>query len=227
MSSSRRRSAPCPAMTSLTERSVSASALDDQLDSLVQLETSDRQHVIAGLAGLEDACERRRMVERLGDQAVVFGQSRGGVAGVAEQPLRFRERLRVEPNQPIAKPDVGLGMAELAVRRAAQIVNRAVLMKQPGHLVRMAHEIGRELRGDHEIHGLVVRLGQIDEPPQRRLREQFALRIGLERNRDFFRAVAEAAQLAHETADMPLGAAVDERHVRFTHKNGTNGGHRG
>ena len=75
-----------------------------------------------------------------------------------------------------------------------------------------------------EIDGLVVRLGKIDKPPQRRLREQFALRIGLERNRDFFRAVAEAAQLAHQTADMPLGAAVDERHVRFTHKNGTTAG---
>jgi hypothetical protein len=71
------------------------------------------------------------MVERLGDEAVVFGQPRRGVAGVAEQPLRFRQRSVSNPISRSRSPDVGLGVTELAVRRAAEIVNRAVLMEQP------------------------------------------------------------------------------------------------
>ena len=114
------------------------------------------------------------MVERLGDQAVVLRQPRRGVARVAEQPLRFGQHLGVQPDQPIAQPDVGFGVGELAERGAAQIVNRAVLVEQPGHLVRMADEVGRKLGRDHRVDRLVVGLRQIDEPPERRLREQLA-----------------------------------------------------
>ena len=57
------------------------------------------------------AGERRRMIERLGDQAVVAGQPRGGVARVGEQPRRLAEHFVVERHQLIAQPDVGFGMA--------------------------------------------------------------------------------------------------------------------
>src|SRR5262249_2003390 len=121
---------------------------------------------------------------------------------------------------------IGFGVAKLAVWRAAEIVDRPVLMEEPRYLVRMPDEVGGELRRDHEVDRLVVRLRQIDEPPERRLREQLALRIRLEGNRDLLRTVTEPSQFGDEAANVPLGAAVHERHLRFTHENGPHVGHR-
>ena len=149
------------------------------------------------------------MVQRLGGQAVVARQPRGGVARVGEQPRRFAEHLGVERHQPVAQPDVGFRVRELAVRRAAEIVDRAVLMEQPGDLVRMAHEVGRKLGRDHRVDALAVRFGQIDHPPCGGLRQQLFLRIPLERHRHALGAVAAARQLVHEAAHEQLRAAAN------------------
>ena len=77
------------------------------------------------------------MVERLGGEAVVAREPRRGVAGVGEQARRLAEHVAVEPDQAVAQPDVALGMREFAVRRAEQVVDRAVLVEQPGDLARM------------------------------------------------------------------------------------------
>ena len=91
-----------------------------------------------------------------------------------------------------------------------QIVDGAVLMEQPRHLVRMTDEIRRELRRDHGVDALAVRLGQIDEPPRGRLREQLLLRVPLERNRHPLGAIAVPAQFVDQPANVQLGAAVNE-----------------
>ena len=82
----------------------------------------------------------------------------------------------------------------------------------------MAGEVGRELRGDDEIDAFAVALAQIDHAPCGGLREQFFLRVPLERHRHAFGAIAAAAQFAHEAADVQLGAAVHERHLRLAHE---------
>ena len=112
------------------------------------------------------------------------------------------------------------GVRELAVRRAAEIVDRPVLMEEPGDLVRMADEIGRELRRDDRIDPLAVRLGQIDQPPRGGLRQQLVFRIPLERNRHALGAVAAARQLVDQAAHVQLRAAVHERHLRLADEHG-------
>ena len=75
----------------------------------------------------------------------------------------------------------------------------------------MTDEVGGKLRGDHEINRLVVRLGEIDEPPQGDLREQLALGIRFERNRNFFRAIPLATQFGDKSAHVALGGAALDR----------------
>ena len=116
----------------------------------------------------------------------------------------------------VAERDVALGVIELAVRRAAQIVGGAVLMEQPGDLVRMAGEVGRELRGDDAVDRLAVALGQIDHPPRGGVREELVLRIPLERQSTRARRGSRARRSSSTSSrDVQLGAAVHERHLRF------------
>ena len=70
-----------------------------------------------------------------------------------------------------------------------------------------------------------VALVEIEQPPRRRVREDLVLRVPLERHADEFGVVAVLAQLAHELAHVELGAAVNERHLRFADENGA--GHSG
>ena len=87
----------------------------------------------------------------------------------------------------------------------------------------MTHEVIGKLGGDHRVDGLVVGLGEIEEPPQRGLGEEVAFRIGLERNRHRLGAVTMTPQFADEAADQPLGAPVDERELRLADKNRSHG----
>ena len=90
-------------------------------------------------------------------------------------------------------------------------------MEQPGDLVRVTDEVRRKLRGDDEIDAFAVGLAEIDHAPGGGLREQFFLRVPLERHRHAFGAVATAAQFVDEAADVQLGATVHERHLRLAH----------
>ena len=162
------------------------------------------------------------MIQRLGDQPVVVRQPPGGVARITEDPPRFGECVSVEPNQLVPQPDVGFRVIEFTVRRPAQIVNGPVLMKQPGDLVRMPHEIRRKFRCDRQVDSLAVGLREIDHPPCGRMRQQLLFRIPLERHRYAFGFVAAGAQLVHQSGDVQLRPAVHERHLRFTDNNGAN-----
>ena len=135
---------------------------------------------------------------------------------LANTRAALAEHLGVEPDQRVAQPDVLLVVAEVAVRRAAQLVGGAVLVNQPGDLVRVADEVGRELRGDHEIDRPPVALAEIEQPPGRGVGQDLFLRIPLERHAHELGVVAARVQLAHQLTDVHLGAAVHERHLRFT-----------
>ena len=88
-------------------------------------------------------------------------------------------------------------------------------MDQPRDLVRVPDEVGRKLRGDHQIDRPAVAFAQIEQPPRRGVRQDFFLRVPLERDADELGLVAARAQLPHELANVDLGAAVHERHLRF------------
>ena len=139
--------------------------LDRQIDALDRLDARDREHVVAVRARAEPRPEPRRMVQRFGADAEELLEPRRRVARDREEPARLEERLAIEPEDRLAQADVQLGVLEVAERRAAQLVGRPVLVDQPGHLVRVADEVGRELGGDHQIDRLAVALAQIDEAP--------------------------------------------------------------
>ena len=192
---------------------------DDQIDALVCLEPADRQHVIAAGAGCELAGKRRRMMQRPRADAIEPRQPRRGGAAVREQARRFGQDFVVEGDEPVAETDVGFAVREFAVRRADQVVDGAVLVKEPRHLVRMADEVGGELGRNHRVDPLAIGLGEIHEPPGGRLCEELLLRIPLEGNRGRLRVVPLAPQFVHETLDVQLGAAAHEWDLCFADKN--------
>src|SRR5580765_2789713 len=154
------------------------------------------------------------MVERLRMQAVEALQPVGGVLRVGEQRARFAKRVRVELNQSITQLDVCFRVAEFAVRRTAQLVNRPVLMKEPGDFVRMAGEVAGELGTNGEIDPFAVRFAEVNHPPCGDLCQQFVLGIPLERHRRAFSSVAAPAEVLDEASDVELRAAMHEGHLR-------------
>ena len=56
------------------------------------------------------------------------------------------------------------------------------------------------------------------------VRQDFVLRVPLERDADQLRLMPALAQLAHELADVHLRAAMHERHLGFTNDD-AEGGH--
>jgi len=100
---------------------------------------------------------------------------------------------------------------ELAEVRAVELVRLAELVQEPDDLVGMAYRVGGELGGDDEVDRQPVRLGQVDEPPQERLRQHARARIPLVRHGDELRLVVALAQLGDEVVDEDLRSAADER----------------
>ena len=83
-------------------------------------------------------------------------------------------------------------------------------MNEPRDLVGMADEIRGELRADDEIDRLAVGFAQIDQPPRRGMRENFALRIPLERNADELGLIP----VARAAADGARERGTRRRHAR-------------
>ena len=133
--------------------------------------------------------------------------------GVREDAAAFAQHLRVEVDEGRPEADVALGVVEVAVFGAAELVGRAVLMDQPRHLVRVPHEIRRKLRPDDEVDRPAVAFRQVEQPPGGGVREDFLLRIPLEGQRDALDEVAARPELGHQAAHVNLGAAVHERHL--------------
>ena len=164
------------------------------------------------------------MVERLGRQAVELGQPLRGVARVREDRPALAEHLGVELDQAVPEPHVRLDVAEVAVFGSAQLVRRSILMDQPRDFPRMANEVRRKLRGDHQIDRLAVALAEIEESPRRGVRKDLVLRVPLEGNADQLCLMPALAQLTNELPHVHLGAAVDERHLGLTDHD-AEGGH--
>ena len=121
-----------------------------------------------------------RVIERLGPQAIEFLEPSRGVLRVREEAPTFAQHLTVQSDQRIPKADIALGVCEVAVLGATEIIGRAVLMNQPRHLVWMPDKVRRELRSNGQVDGLSVALAQVQEAPRRRVRENFLLGIPLE-----------------------------------------------
>ena len=133
------------------------------------------------------------------------------------------EHLGVEPNQVVAYADVELGVREVAVLGSAEFVGRAVLVDEPGDLVRMSGEVGRKFRGDEQVDWLAVRFAQIEQAPGGGVRQNLFLRVPLERHAHEFREEPAEAQLPHQLPDVNLGAAVHEWNLRLADNDSPNG----
>ena len=160
------------------------------------------------------------MIQRCRGEAVVLLQTRRHGLRDRVEAAALREHRLVERHHAIAQRDVELLVAEVAVLRVAQLVNGAVLVHQPAHLVGVPGEVGRELRGDDEIDRAAVALAEIEQTPRGGVRQDFVLRIPLERQRHAIGGDAARAQLAHELLHEQLGAAAHERHLRFADEDG-------
>ena len=62
-------------------------------------------------------------------------------------------------------------LVELAELGPVELVGLAELVEQPDDLVRVAHDVRRELRRDHEIDRRTVGLLEVEQPPEERLRQ--------------------------------------------------------
>src|SRR4051794_8957329 len=163
------------------------------------------------------------MVERLSDEAVELGETGGGVPRVGEQCAAFAEHLRVQPRQRVTQSDVELGVGEVAVRGAAQLVGRAVLVNQPRDLIRVPREVRRKFCPDDEIDRAAVTFAEIQEAPRRGVRKNLFLRVPLEWHADELGRVAASAQLAYQLTDVNLRAAVHEGNLRLANEDRLDG----
>jgi hypothetical protein len=124
---------------------------DGQVRTLDAFETADEQQVIAERARAQLLGQHRWMVERLRRDAVETAQPVGRVLRVGKDVAAFAEHLGIELDQPLAQPDIGFVVLEVAVRRSAELVGDAVLVDHPGDLAWMAREVGRKPRRDHQV----------------------------------------------------------------------------
>ena len=196
-----------------------AHRVDGELDAFEGLEPSHRQHVRAVRLVPEPVGQGRRMVQRLGRHAVETLQAPGRVGRDGVTSPALAQHVAVERVDPLAQPHVQVGMVEVAVFGAAQVVRRPVLVHQPDHLVRVADEVRRELRGDDQIHRCTVALAQIEQPPRGGVGQDFVLRVPLERHADDVRLVPGGAQPIDQRAHQQFGPPGHEGHLRLAHEN--------
>ena len=115
------------------------------------------------------------------------------------------ERLHLPPDRAV------LGrLAELAERGAVELVRLAELVDEPDDLVRMADDVRRELRRDHEVDPAPVGLLEVEQPPDERLGQDALARVPLERHRDEVGVVAALAELGDQVVGEDLDAAAGE-----------------
>ena len=186
---------------------------DGEIDALHVFDPSDHEHVVTVRSLTQTVRERRRMIQAFGGHAVEGPQPPRGVIRIREHMPALAEHARVELEQLAAKSDISLGVLEVAVGCAAQLVGGAMLMDHPRHLAGMAREVGRKARGDQEIDWLAVARREIEEAPRGGLREQVLFRLRSKRQRDEVDFVAAMSQHVDERSDVQLGAAGDKRHV--------------
>ena len=194
--------------------------LDGEVGALDRLQPSDREDVITVGSRPDPLRQLGRMIQRLCAQAVVAREPVGCVLGVGEEAVAFAQHRGVQPQQLRAEGDVPLDVVEIGVRRAAQLVRRPVLVNQPGDLVRVAREVGGELRCDHAVDPAAVALREVHEAPRGSVREDLLLRVPLEGKSHPLGVVPARPELVHEAPHVQLCAAFDKRDLRFEDEDG-------
>jgi hypothetical protein len=86
-------------------------------------------------------------------------------------------------------------------------------VQDPDDLVRVADGVRRELRRDRELDRASVRLLEVEQAPEERLREDALARVPLERDGHEVDLVRARTQLRHEIVGEDLRAAALERHL--------------
>jgi len=151
----------------------------------------------------------RRAIEQVGE---LTGRSVEGVLGLQRHDDGWIVTIEVVELQP-ERALLGR-LPELAQVGAVELVGLPELVHEPHDLAPVPHDVGRELRCDHEVDRPPVRLLEVDEPPEESLAEDARPRIPLERHGDERREVVARVQLVDELLREHLGAAVRERHLR-------------
>ena len=194
------------------ERRLGRRRLEEQVDALGAVEPIHRQHELAvpvvavgeilGGMGHHLGDEPRRPLEPPGDVL-----RRGEEPGCLAEPDPV-ELLDLPSNRAILRR-----LAELPEIGAVELVGLPELVHEPDALLRVPHEVRRELRRDDHVDALAVRLGQVEQPPEERLGQHACPGVPLERHRDAVRLVAACAQLLDERVAEDLHPAVRERHL--------------
>jgi hypothetical protein len=190
----------------------------------VQVEVrKEKVVVIAPIAGTPGD---RAGIQR-GDAIVAVDGQELGRASMSDVISRLRGRPGTEVTVRLFRPstqrDVEFLVRVVRIGRVGQLVGGAVLMHQPAHLARMAHEVGRKLGGDDQVHRPAIALAQVEQTPGGGVRQQFVLRVPLEGHRHAIGLEAPAAQFIDELLDEQFGAPADERNLSFADKDGANG----
>ena len=86
-------------------------------------------------------------------------------------------------------------LAELAENGAIEVVCLAELVHEPHDLVRMAHDVGGEFRGDEQVDRPALYVLEVEHPPDEGLGDDVLRRIPLERHSDELRFVVASAKL--------------------------------
>ena len=186
----RARCEPSPAMTSRSGAGTCAIARDREIHALHAFEPADDQRVVAVRPRAQPIGQRRRMVQALGGDAVERLQTSRGV--VASWRTRGGTR-RASARR--ARTASGAGRRRPRCARSRCRACRTARTRRdaggsPTRPCAGAGEIGRKARRDQQIDRLAVARREIQQPPCRRLREQFVLRLRAERQRDELDLVA-------------------------------------
>ena len=176
-----------------TERRLLRCGLEQQVDPLRAVEAADGQHEVPG--AVVPVFEGLRWVrQHLGDESGGALEPARDVLRGGEEARRLAERDAVELlHLPPHRAILGR-LAELAELGAVELVRLPELVDEPHALLRVANDVRGELGRHHHVDRAAVRLGQVEEPPEERLREHARARVPLERNRDDVRLVASRAQ---------------------------------
>ena len=144
--------------------------LEQQVDPLRAVEPVDGEdEVVVAVAAVRE--RRRRVRHDLRLEPGRVAQPPGDVAGGGEDLPRLAERRPLEREHAPPQRAVLRRLGELSERRPVHVPGLAELVDEPDHLARMPHRVRRELRRDHRVDRAAVRLVEIEQPPQERLRQ--------------------------------------------------------
>ncbi len=197
-------------MTSRAPGSTYRKASIEKVHAFERLEPPRVERVVGELPFAIPAREVRRRIERLRGNVVVAREARGDVLRNRKDTARLPEGLRVHTQDGLSNLLLLGIVGETAVRGSVEVVDLAVLMKEPGHLERMLHEIRRELRRDHHVDRNPIRLRDLEKAPDQGLFHDVLNRIPFEGDVHHVDQEPAGLQRGGELRRQDLGPADDE-----------------